>query len=141
MKSTNEIHTVMTSATISRASALALLLGGVLLLFVPDEFLSVLSPGFPADSAWIGQLLGAAWLGVAALNWLNSAAPLGGIYGRPVLFTNIAIYFIGGSSLIRAAQRADFPLALTALAAVTLVFALAYGWLLFRGPFERDLNG
>ncbi len=79
----------MTSTLISVASATILLLAGLPLLFAPDAVL----PRFPVAGIWLGQLLGAAWLGVAALNWLSRSAVLGGIYGRPVVLANLALQF------------------------------------------------
>ena len=58
-------------------------------------------PAFPPAAAWLGQLLGAAWLGVAALNWLQRTALLGGIYGRPVVFANTVMYVVSALSLLR----------------------------------------
>ena len=98
-----------------------------------------LSPGFPTSALWLGQLLGAAWLGVAALNWLSRSALLGGIYGRPTVFANTALYFISALVLIRAATRASAPAPLLILAAPAVALALTYGWLLYRGPFENEL--
>lgn len=128
----------MTSRLISQTSALILLLGGGALLFAPAELLSALSPGFPASAAWVGQLLGAAWLGLAALNWLSRSAVLGGIYGRPVVFANLMLYFVGGLSVLRAAERAEFPPLLWAVIVPAAILAAAYGGLLLRGPLPKD---
>ena len=130
----------MTSRSISSASALILLIGGLVLLFVPDAVLPRLAPGFPTSAAWMGQLLGAAWLGVAALNWVSRFTMLGGIYGRPIVFANTALYFISALALIRAATRTTAPAPLVALAVPAAALALAYGWLLYRGPFEKELT-
>ena len=129
----------MISTQVSRASAVVLLLGGLALLFAPDALLPRLVPGFPPAGAWLGQLLAAAWLGVAALNWTSQRAVLGGIYGRPVVLSNAALYFISATSLARAAAR-DGPAALWALLALTAAFAAGYGWLLLRGPVASDLD-
>ena len=129
----------MTSRLISRTSAIVLLVGGVLLLFAPDVVLPRLSPGFPASALWLGQLLGAAWLGMAALNWVSRLAMLGGIYGRPTVFANAALYFISALAILRAASRTPSSTGLWVLAVPAIVLAVAYGWLLFRGPFEREL--
>jgi hypothetical protein len=129
------------STLISRASALVLLIGGVALLFVPDAVLPRLVPGYPAAALWLGQLLGAAWLGVAALNWLNRSAVLGGLYRRPVVFTNLVLYFVSAMVLLKVAQRTGFSVVLVALAVPAVVLAIVYGALLLRGPFERDLDG
>ena len=130
----------MLSTRLSRASALVLLLGGLALLFAPDALLPRLVPGFPAAGEWLGQLLAAAWLGVAALNWTSQRAVLGGIYGRPVVLANVALYFVSATSLGRAAARGAGPGALWALLAVAAALAAVYGWLLFRGPAAADLE-
>ncbi|MGH7657486.1 MAG: hypothetical protein ACREL6_04565 [Gemmatimonadales bacterium] len=117
-----------------------LLVGGVCLLFVPDVLLSTLVPGYPLNAAWPGQLLGAAWLGVSALNWLNRSTVLGGIYGRPVVMTNLTLYFISSIVVIKAAGQTPSPAALWFAAVPAILLAVAYGWLLYRGPFEREFS-
>ena len=134
----------LVSTRVSRASALALLIGGLALLFAPDALLPRLVPGFPPAGAWLGQLLAAAWLGVAALDWTSQRTVLGGIYGRPVVLANAALYFITATSLARAAIARDAGraggVALWAMLALAAGFAAVYGWLLFRGPAARDLE-
>jgi hypothetical protein len=125
----------MISSLISRVSAAVLLLGGAALLFAPDAILPALVPGFPPDAAWLGQLLGAAWLGVAALNWLQRGAVLGGIYGRPVVFANLTLYFVSALSLLRAIVTGGAPPTLWTVAGPAAVLAAVYGALLLRGPF------
>jgi hypothetical protein len=124
---------------ISQASALVLLAGGVALLFASDAILPRLVPAFPPAGAWLGQLLAAAWLGVAALNWLSRSALLGGIYGRPVVACNAALYFVAATALLDVAAAPGAAAALRALFAAAALLAAAYFWLLLRGPFERDL--
>jgi hypothetical protein len=124
------------SSTLSGLSAAVLLLGGAVLLFAPDAVLPVLAPGFPPAAAWLGQLLGAAWLGVAALNWLQRGVVLGGIYGRPVVLANLALYFISAASLLRALLAGTAPAALWLAVALAGMLAAAYGALLLRGPFD-----
>lgn len=128
------------STLVSRASAIVLALGGMVLLFASDVLLPRLAPGYPAGGAWLGQLLAAAWLGVAALNWLSQRAVLGGIYGRPVVAANTALYFIATTSLARAAVDGARPPALWVVCVPAAAFALVYGWLLFRGPVASDLE-
>lgn len=127
---------IVISTVVSRSSAVLLLVGGLTMLFVPDAVLPRFSPGFPAEALWVGQLLGAAWLGLSALNWIHRRAVLGGVYGRPVVFANLIQHFIGALVLIRAAQRAPSPGPLWLMAIPVTALALAYGVLLFRGPFD-----
>ncbi len=129
----------MLSTLISRASAGVLAVGGLLLLFAPDVLLARFIPGSPPTGAWLAQLLAAAWLGLASLNWIGRGALLGGIYGRPVVAANAVSYFVGAMSLLKAAFGPGQPAVLWVLAAPLCLFAAIYGWLLLRGPFERDL--
>jgi hypothetical protein len=126
------------SSVISRVSALLLLIGGLALLFAPDVLLPALAPGFPLAAAWLGQLLAAAWLGMAALNWLQRTALLGGIYGRPVVLANGALYFISALSLLRAMAGGTAPRAMWLICAPAALLAVAYSTLLLRGPFDSS---
>ena len=131
----------MISSVISCTSAGLLLLGGIALLFAPDVLLTALIAGFPRQAAWLGQLLGAAWLGVAALNWLQRSMVLGGIYGRPIVLTNLVLYFVSALSLLRALLGGEAPGAVWTMAVPAAVLAVAYGALLFRGPFDPMNRG
>jgi hypothetical protein len=124
------------SSTLSRISAAVLLGGGLALLFAADAVLPALAPGFPPAAAWVGQLLGAAWLAVAALNWLQRAAVLGGIYGRPVVFANAVLYLVSALSLLRALVGGAAPRAVWLACAPAVLLAAAYAALLLRGPFD-----
>ena len=126
----------MISSLLSRVSAALLLVAGGTLLFAPDVLLPAVIPGFPPAAAWFGQLLGAAWLAVAALNWLQRAAVLGGIYGRPVVLANVALYVISALSLLRTLLGGTAPRALWLALAPAAALAVAYGALLLRGPFD-----
>lgn len=124
----------MISSSIARVSAAVLLFGGLALLFAPDVLLPALVPGFPPTGAWVGQLLAAAWLGIATLNWLQRGAILGGIYGRPIVLANLVLYFVTALSAVRALPSAGPRVWLVAGPAAGL--AIVYGVLLVRGPFE-----
>lgn len=130
----------MTSRTISGASAIILCVGGTLLLFAPDVLLRRIVPGFPDAALWVGQLVGAGWLAVAALDWLSRSAVLGGIYGRPVVLANIALHFISSLTLVEAATHEGASSGLWLLATPFAILASVYGWLLLHGPTEREMQ-
>lgn len=125
----------MIASLVTRVSAATLLLGGLAMLFASDVILPGLVPGFPPAAEWLGQLLGAAWLGLAALNWSHRAAVLGGIYGRPVVFANLVTYVVGALALLKPLQSPATSTTPWFLAVPMVVLAIAYGALLFRGPF------
>lgn len=129
---------LMRSTLVTRASAFLFGLAGVALLFAPVELLARIAPAVPPSAAWIGQLLGAAWLGLAAMNWTTRFAMVGGIYGRAVVFANATAYFVSAMVMLSAARRVSSTSALLVLAIVTLAMAALYGYLLFRGPFAAD---
>jgi hypothetical protein len=116
------------------------LLAGLALLFAPDVILPRLIPGYPLAGLWFGQLLAAAWLALANLNWLNRTVLLGGIYARPVVIANTVCYFVGASVLLKAATLERRPGAFWVVAVPVGLFAGAYGWLFFRGPLKRDFD-
>ena len=122
------------SSALSRASALYLGLVGLAFLFASDALLPRLIPGFPAGAPWIGQLLAAAWLGAAAVDWNGRANLLGGIYGRPQVALNLTLFMVGALSMLRASAS---PLALWGLTVPMSILGLAYAAVFVRGPFDR----
>lgn len=124
----------MTSALITRTSAALLAGGGIALLFASDSIMPALAPGFPEHAAWLGQLVGAGWLAVAALNWLNKSTLIGGIYGRPLVLANLILYFISTMVLLRALRDPETAPVLWWIAAPHVVMAIVYGVVLFKGP-------
>jgi hypothetical protein len=128
------------SSIVSRASALFLAIMGLALLFASDNILPQLVQGSSPSLDLIGQLLGGAWLGVAALNWLSKSALIGGIYSRPVVSANVLLYFVTALSLIKPLMRGGLPGAVWILFVPIAGFAVVYLWLLFRGPSQRDLE-
>ena len=130
----------MLSTHLSRAGALLLSMAGFAFVFAPREMLALLAPGTPRTTAWIGQLLGAALVGLACLNWFNRHTLLGGIYARAVVLANTMFYVVGALSVFgtSAGLAATRPVA-QGVAGVLGVFGACYAWLLVRGPLERDI--
>jgi hypothetical protein len=127
----------MISSLVARVSAATLLLGGLVMLFVPDEALSMLAPGFPANGTWIAQLVAAAWLALASLNWTSRAQIIGGVYGRPMVYANVLVYTISALSVFRVLMRGDGPRLLWLLALPMAGLAVVYGAVMLKGPFDR----
>jgi hypothetical protein len=107
------------------------LLGG-LALFFPEEL--AWRVGAPALSALLLQLLAAAYLSLAALDWIGRRAIYGGIYGRGIVMANFAHGFIASTVMINAGLRIGIGLEAWALTAVLAVQAIAFGRLLFTHP-------
>jgi hypothetical protein len=127
------------SSTISRTNAAFLAIIGLVLLFASDDLLPRLIPTFPPGAAWFGQLLAAALLALAVFNWFNRSTLQGGIYGRPVVAANTTFYFVSALALVKVVTRSAAPSALWVVFVPFALFAGVYAWLMFRGPFERDI--
>lgn len=107
-------------------------LGGLTLLFIPATLQSVLQPD-ASGGVWL-SLLGAAYWGMAAANWIARHAPLGGIYGRAIVLLDFTYLFVSGLVLLRATldRVVSWPGGL--LAGLFLVVGGAFGWLLWGSP-------
>lgn len=84
------------------ASAIFLFALGLPMLFASQEILGTSGGGIGLG----GELLGPAWLGLAALNWSSRGNRVGGIYGRPVLMANLLLFLPSAMTLLRTALRA-----------------------------------
>lgn len=129
----------MISSAITRANAAFLAILGLALLFASDDLLPRLIPTFPSGAAWFGQLFAAALLALAVFNWFNRSALQGGIYGRPIVAANATFYLVSALSVLKVVTRSDAPGVLWAVSVPLVIFAVIYLWLMFRGPFERDI--
>jgi hypothetical protein len=84
-------------------SAACLGASGVALLFAPVEVARAVGAGAGGP---LVQLLGAALLGFAAMNWVARGSALGGIYGRAVVAGNQTHLTIGALLLVKAGVEA-----------------------------------
>lgn len=115
-------------------SAASLALLGIGASFFPQELLAQLGSDAPDRAVLAVQVLGAAFIGMATLNWMSRGAHLGGIYGRPITMTNFFHFAIGATVLVKAAISQGFAIEVTALAAVYALFSAWFGLVLFKHP-------
>lgn len=112
-----------------------LLVVGIALTFFPEEIgTSLWGPGTPAI---VMALLGAAVLGLGMLNWFSRRAPIGGIYGRPVLLANLVHFVVGGMALLRQCLAGGATPWIWMVTMVYLAGMAFYGLLMFVGPVPR----
>ena len=132
------MNAARSSTAITTLSACVLAAGGVALLFASDELLPRLIPGTPASATVLGQLVAAGWLAVAWLDWSQRHLVIGGIYGRPMVLANLALYMVSAFSTGHPAMTAGAPPVLRLLTLLFGALALVYAALLMRGPFGAD---
>lgn len=131
----------MISSFVSRASAAYLGVVGFVMLFGADTVLPRVIPSFPLSAVWLGQLIAGAWLALAAMNWQARNTILGGIYGRPVVYSNVLLFVVTALGVFRAALVTNASPMLWLIVGPAAIFALAYGALLLRGPFDPLKQG
>ena len=114
----------------------ALLLGalGVGASFLPHEILAFLGANPGRTGVLLVQVLGAAYLGFAMLNWMNRGNLMGGIYNRPAALGNFLHFVVVTITLLKALPGGG-PGALT-IAATTVyaIFACWFGLVLWTDP-------
>jgi hypothetical protein len=123
----------MSTKVLLSATALLFGLPGLFLLFAPDVILVSLGEPVAKVPLLMCQLAGAMAFAMAVNNWMARGAAIGGIYGRPLLVANLAAMLTCGFSLVNAEALAHGP-APTVVGVVFLLFAAAFGRLMFAGP-------
>ena len=124
----------MNTRLLMRASALSLGLLGIAASFLPQEILSsVGAPDLPLLAVGI-QLLGAAYIGLAILNWMAQANLIGSIYSRPVAVCNLTHFAIGFLALAKAATFTPFNVPTIFLTGYFAVFAALFTLVLRTHP-------
>jgi len=114
------------------ASAVVYGLFGAVLLFLSKEVLAL--DATATNARLIAQLLGAAMLGMAAMNWIARGSILGGIYGRAILAGNFTYTFISLLISLRAWFAASENGWLGFSAAFYFILFGGFGFLLFGKP-------
>ncbi|QAY76066.1 hypothetical protein [Sphingosinicella sp. BN140058] len=121
----------MNGRIIMTASALLLFACGGLALFAPQEIAAMLGAPGSGSLALAIQLLGAALLGFAILDWMSRRNRIGGIYARPIGLANLLLFTASGLTLLRQARDGTSSPAEWGMAALCLLLAAAFAWLVF----------
>lgn len=120
------------------ASAVFLGLIGISLTFLPGEVAGYFSSDINLTSVLILQILGAAYLGLAMLNWMTRNNPIGGIYGKPLMIGNLVHFLVSALALIKIMGRIQnhFEIIL-ALTIIYSIFTLGYVFVFVTNPKEK----
>jgi len=126
----------MTTRILMTASAAFLAALGVAVTFLPQELSAHVGAPKEGAAVLLMQLLGALYLGIAMLNWMNRGNRIGGIYGRPVSMANFFHFAVGAMALLKGTVGHPIALEVAAMAAAYSVFAAWFGWVLFHNPSD-----
>jgi hypothetical protein len=112
---------------------------GLIATFIPDVVLARL--GAPASTPLLlmVQIAGALYLGFAGLNWMARANLIGGIYSRPVAIGNLMHFLTAALAILKGMVPGFSSGILWWVAVPYAVFALAFGFILFRHPIAATV--
>lgn len=130
----------MNTRYLMMASSLVLGMAGLAASFAPQELLAMQGIASEPPLPLLVQLLGAVYLAFALMNWTAKDNMIGGIYARPISLGNF-LHFIMGALAIGKAMSDELANAFgIGLLSVYVIFALAFGWLLFGGVITRKMG-
>jgi hypothetical protein len=121
----------MNTRILMTAAALVLALLGLGALFAPQELLTYVGAAPSGFLPPLVQLLAAALLGMAIIDWMAKDSKVGGIYNRPIAIGNLIHFSIGAISLAKFAIHGIPPVFAVVATVVYVVFALAFGVVVF----------
>ncbi len=118
------------------AASLAYAIPGAVLTFAPDIALQEIGVTAPPLTLWMAELLGGALLALAMLNWIQRFSIIGGLFGRPLLMTNLLALSVCFFSSVRhwRGHQGLAPMIVSLFAAILL---LAFGRLFFVAPQQK----
>ena len=125
----------MNTKTLMIASSVFLGIIGIGLTFMPEEISQYLSSDINQISLFILQILGAAYLGFAMLNWMTKNNLVGGIYSKPLVIGNLVHFLVSSFALIKITGSIEihFEIILT-LTIIYSAFTLWFGFVFMTNP-------
>jgi len=126
----------MSARALLTVSAVCFGVAGAGMLFMPDALLAHVRQPQARILVLFVQAIGAAYLGFAMLNWMSRGSTIGGIYSRPLVIANLAVFLITGLSLVRWAIDGGPP-GILIFASIFGAFAVAFGAVMMTGPKSR----
>ncbi|GGF23160.1 hypothetical protein [Echinicola rosea] len=129
----------MTTKFIATGSAIFMLAMGVGFTFFPHELTMQIVPDNASHTTLLSQVMGAMYIGFAILNWTQKNSLIGGIYNRPLVLANFSHFMIGGLPLLKTViLKTTSSSLLIAATIIYVIFALLFGWLMFRHPLVKQ---
>ncbi|MDB5202856.1 MAG: hypothetical protein JWQ27_2265 [Ferruginibacter sp.] len=122
----------MKTKYIMASSAIVLALTGLACTFLPDEISKQM--GGQSSGVLQLQIIGAAYVGFAMLNWSSKGNIIGGIYSRPLVIGNLSHFFIGALAIIKYASNIQNAGYIWVAAFAYSLFAACFAWLFFTSP-------
>lgn len=123
----------MSTKVLMIGSAAYFAIVGVALTFLPQEINELLALPVTGVSVLMAQTLGAAFLAMAAVNWMTRTNILGGVYGKPLTLSNFLFFFVSAMAYL----KSDDKVITWTLAGFSCLLAAWFGYLVFTHPFKE----
>ena len=125
----------MNSKILMIASAIFYGIIGIGLTFMPEEISAYIGTNISQTSLLTLQILGAAYLGFAMVNWMTKNNLVGGIYSKPLIIANLVHFLVSSFALIKIIGKIEnhFEVML-ALTIIYSAFTLGFGLLFTKNP-------
>ena len=119
-------------------SAFSLGIIGILLLFLPQEFIAAIQIKGSIELEIILQILGSVYLGFAILNWNSRFKIIGGIYSRPLVLANFTHSFIAAITLLKNYSHFQNSIVYLTLTAIYFLSSVLFAKLMFTHPSKHS---
>ena len=119
-------------------SAFSLGIIGILLLFLPQEFIAAIQIKGSIELEIILQILGSVYLGFAILNWNSRFKIIGGIYSRPLVLANFTHSFIVAITLLKNYSHFQNSIVYLTLTAIYFLSSVLFAKLMFTHPSKHS---
>ena len=116
------------------SSAIATGLGGLIASFLPSEILTAMGENATAFTTLMVQIMGALYLGFAAMNWMAKSVLIGGIYAKPLCMGNCLHFFVAAMGLVKFSINNPGSWYLWTVTILYSIFAILFARVLFTNP-------
>lgn len=127
----------MNSRNLMAASSVFTGIVGIVASFLPQEILLCFNTVPTVVLELMVQVLGAAYIGFALMNWMAKAVIIGGIYARPLAMGNFAHFAIAAIALVKVAYNHSALPHLWIAASLYSINAVLFGLVLFTNPQKK----
>jgi len=128
----------MNTKIVMTSSALTLGTSGIILTFIPETILNLLTINSNEAALFMMQIIGALFFAFGMLNWMTKASVIGGIYNRPIAVANFTHFLIAGLALTKGLiANPKLPFIIWVIGGFYFIFMILFGLILFRHPITE----
>lgn len=120
-------------------SAIIMAIIGIIASFIPHEILALIELPTINPAPLLIQIMGAMYFAFAMINWFAKSNLIGGVYGKPIAIGNFTHFVIASLALVKGVNIDTSSAVVLAATAIYLIFAILFGYIVFRHPINPDV--